>query len=1020
MYVYVYVYSSRDQLPALLRFKLRSASASSPSYTSLLQTIALLVRHDLLDLSTFVRDYFDAQALTKDLASAYLVFRTKERDRVVALSRLWSVLKILPYDIRYKLYEGWQGPGLEKAGLMQARDGTTKPLPNVEAEMVAGKAARYSLKRLSKDNIRDMSRQLAKVTHSNPLVVFATILSQIESYDNMVEVMVEAQRFVNPLGLDVLGHCVLGRLSGTSGGMINRNRLKEDGVNVSQWLQSLETFAGEFYKARPFVEFRGILSYLMERLKEGNIMELGMLRTLLKVAGGYSFADYSPAASLNETQLDGRSGSVALQRETMSFGIVENTNAVATSCVRSVLQTDGLGVSLLILIAQARDQIVFDTGKGAFKDVKLVGNLHDTCQVVMSILLEFLTNDDDANEATGKNNSTGVHDNITLYSKFLPSLQDLQNKYGLDMATVWLLCRPSVKSALKMESAELEQSSLMRFELSEEVRKTYTASMPGSVWSVLTPKLFEFFYMNVLGDIFCPEKVFASESSRIIEEIERLKGLKHPLSKNAPAEIERLKGVSKQLDVDLKEQKDNVESTLKKLNDEKDDLFSSEFVTKEAAKVFLMYCIYPRAMLGPDDAMYASAIAFRLHKIWTPGFSIMHYIDELISIVSGALFGLTEAEAANISILILQTLKVVNKWRFEDGLYDKEVLGKPGSYVESTEDGATSTNPVSHTEFIKLYNKWQYSLAAALIGCLKSTQYIHTRTGLVVLSRLVEVFPTGPSLGNKLLKVLEPLQDESSLRPDIRASANAYWMMLSKARDEGKWVEEDEADARARADKEKQAAEERKKKIEKSFQELERDSLKITEQIGTDDRRDRDRSRGGTARDPYKSRQTGGGGGRDDYSRAENGRDRRGDDRRGDDRDRRAAGRDEDWKKRDRDEENTKDDRGRGVRRGGIGDDDRRVGSRDAGDPQPRGGRDNSDGRWRRDREALPPRNTKRSRSSASPEDDLDTDRSAPKRPRTEEYNNYPSRRTGTTRSRSPQPPSLRSTRSSRRGMDRR
>ena len=70
-----------------------------------------------------------------------------------------------------------------------------------------------------------MSRQLAKVTHSNPMVVFATILGQIESYDNMVEVMVEATRFVNPLGLDVLGYCILSRLSGMAGG-VNRNRLK--------------------------------------------------------------------------------------------------------------------------------------------------------------------------------------------------------------------------------------------------------------------------------------------------------------------------------------------------------------------------------------------------------------------------------------------------------------------------------------------------------------------------------------------------------------------------------------------------------------------------------------------------------------------------------------------------------------------------------------------------------------------------------------------------------------------------
>jgi THO complex subunit 2 len=137
---------------------------------------------------------------------------------------LWSVLKRLPYATRYRLYEDWKGIGLERAGLGSSPS-TGKSLPVVESEINAGKATRYALKRLSKENMRDMSRQLAKVTHCCPLVVYATILSQIESYDNMVEVMVEAQRFSNPLGLDVLGFCILSRLSGTSGG-VNRSRLK--------------------------------------------------------------------------------------------------------------------------------------------------------------------------------------------------------------------------------------------------------------------------------------------------------------------------------------------------------------------------------------------------------------------------------------------------------------------------------------------------------------------------------------------------------------------------------------------------------------------------------------------------------------------------------------------------------------------------------------------------------------------------------------------------------------------------
>jgi THO complex subunit 2 len=136
---------------------------------------------------------------------------------------LWSVLSILPYSTRYQLYRDWRGGGLERAGM------GSKPLLQVLCEMEAGKAARYTLKRLSKDNIRDMGRQVSKVTHSNPLVVFSTILGQIESYDNLIQMMVETIRLVTPLSLDVLGYCVLTRLSGVGG--VNRSRLK--GTNNS-------------------------------------------------------------------------------------------------------------------------------------------------------------------------------------------------------------------------------------------------------------------------------------------------------------------------------------------------------------------------------------------------------------------------------------------------------------------------------------------------------------------------------------------------------------------------------------------------------------------------------------------------------------------------------------------------------------------------------------------------------------------------------------------------------------------
>ncbi|KAL3916275.1 MAG: hypothetical protein SGILL_005249 [Bacillariaceae sp.] len=864
--------------------------------------------------------------------------------------------------VSYDLYQGWRGIGLERGGLSSSAGG--KPLPNVLSEMEAGKAARYVLKRLSKDNIRDMSRQLAKVTHANPLVVFATILNQIESYDNMVEVMVEAMRFANPLSLDVLGYCILGRLSGSTGG-VNRSRLK-----VKRYF-SLETFTGEFYKRRPFVEFRGIIAYLMTRLQGGNVMELGMLRTLLKVAGGFSFADYSPAASLNQAQLEGRSGSLTLMKETMSFGIVEDTNARAAVHIREVLQANGLGVSLLILIAQARDQVLFDATRGGVKEVKLFGNMYDSCQVVLAILLNFLVSDDAKYTV---NSHSGA--SIALYSKYLPSLEALHGDYGLDFETAWFFSRPVVQTAL----TDQPKSTLSQYELNEDVRKTYSDCLPDRVWNSLKPRLVEFFHMKSAYDLYCPEAIYVAEIARIGKEVERIKAMKASATKAESDSLDRLQAVSKQLENDVKTQKRHVEATLKELDEEKSSFFASEDVSQEAAQQFLVHCVYPRSIQSPDDAMYASTFAFKLHKVWTPGFSTIHYLDELICVAAGALFGITEGEAANLAILVCESWKVVNRWRYVEGSFDKEMLLKPGAQMEVFGDEEEGTSKsVTHKDFINLYNKWHSALGNALIGCLTSKEYMHMRTGLVVLTRLVDVFPTRPSVGNLLLGTLEPLQDENTSRPDIRASANAYGMMLLKARDEGKWVEEDKAVAKARADKEKVAAEQRKKKLQRQMKEIERDSQKITAEIGPKDRHDRGRDFGAPRDSGPPDVGRGRRGGRGDDA----GIDRSGDFGRMD--------------RDDRDRRKSREDDGRGR---GRGDGEWR---RDRDDGAAR-----EDRRWQRD---APPRNAKRSRPS-TPELDRDTDRSSSKRARVDPES-YSSRRRDGGRGDSSPPPSRRTRRES-------
>ena len=765
---------------------------------------------------------------------------------------LWEVVEQLPYRTRYSLYRSWRGSGLERAALK-----SDKPLWLIEGELQTGKDARYALKRLSKDTIRDMSRAVAKCCHGHPLVVFTTILNQIESYDNLVQVMVDACRFVTPLSLDVLGFCILQRLSGSAGG-VNRSRLKESGVNVSQWLQSLESFTGAFYKRFPFIEFQGILCYLLNRLKDGHVMELGVLRTLLKSSGGWSFADYAPAASLSATQLAGRAGSTMLKRETMAFGVVDDINLRASNEVRRVLQSDNMGVSLLILLAQVRHQIVFESS-GRPKPVKLIGNLVDTCQVIMAILLDFLTNAADGH--TGQDGQSAAE--IRKYAGSLPSLSELYDSYKVDVASTWMLCRPLIRAAstdgLFDDDMDIEDG-LTKFKTTEESRKGYKNMLPDEAWSHLSVDLFEFFFTNTLYDLFCPEDVYVGEIARLDKETERLSQKKNahqpPHNTVQPGavpettdqeELERAKKVASSLSTDYVKQKSHVKSIHAEMASKASEFFVSDEVSQRAAVTFFVRCIYPRCMQGPDDAMYCAHFVSHLHQNETPGFSTLHFFDTLIVTLSRSLYCLTEGEAACVSILLLETWKTVSRWRYNDGAFEAEVVGKPGSFmvVPSHEDGGETAVATSQEAYQKLYNKWHAAIGASCIGCLQSKEYMHLRNCLVVLTRMLEVYPTRPKLANQLIKALAPLQEETNTLADIRASAQAYSMQLLKARDDGVWKEEDAATVKARHEKEEAAAAARQKKAEEQMAEIERDSEKITEQIGEWDSRDRSRGRAG-------------------------------------------------------------------------------------------------------------------------------------------------------------------------------
>jgi hypothetical protein len=55
---------------------------------------------------------------------------------------------------------------------------------------------RRILKRLAKENLKQLGRMVAKIAHANPMTVLRTIVHQIEAYKDMIAPVVDAFKYL--------------------------------------------------------------------------------------------------------------------------------------------------------------------------------------------------------------------------------------------------------------------------------------------------------------------------------------------------------------------------------------------------------------------------------------------------------------------------------------------------------------------------------------------------------------------------------------------------------------------------------------------------------------------------------------------------------------------------------------------------------------------------------------------------------------------------------------------------------
>ena len=142
----------------------------------------------------------------------------------VCTVEIWIIIHQFKTTGRWRLYGEW------KSSVYNSH-----PEPRVR-EVQADRESKGILRRLSHNTIDALSGPVAKLAHSNPCIFFANAVNQIMAYDNLASVVIQALRYVTNMGFDVLVFIILDALSNP-----RKERVKDDGVNTSDWWQSKST-----------------------------------------------------------------------------------------------------------------------------------------------------------------------------------------------------------------------------------------------------------------------------------------------------------------------------------------------------------------------------------------------------------------------------------------------------------------------------------------------------------------------------------------------------------------------------------------------------------------------------------------------------------------------------------------------------------------------------------------------------------------------------------------------------------
>ncbi|XP_034243902.1 THO complex subunit 2 isoform X2 [Thrips palmi] len=673
---------------------------------------------------------------------------------------IWNVLKLYPYTHRYLMYGRWKNDSYQyHAKLMVRRADAHKKIKSI-------------MKRVSKENIKQIGRLIGKMTHSAPGFIFDYMLLQIQLYDNLIGPVVDSLKYLTSLSYDVLAYCLVECLTQADK---ERDRVKHDGTSISMWLQSLSSFCGAIFK-KYNIELSGLLQYVANQLKSQRSLDLLILKEIVQKMAGIEAAE-----EMTAEQLDAMAGGEMLKAEAAYYSQVRNTKKSSTR-LREALADQNLAVALCLLMAQQRYNVVYHETENSH--LKLVGRLYDQAQDTLVQFGTFL----------------GLTMSVEEYVNRLPPIDSLLSTYHIHTDVAFFLARPMFNHAINNKYEILRKSDpngkkLTVVQKQQKYVEAAAAVMgpivesvkplhPLKIWEDVSPQFLITFWSLTMYDLHVPVEAYNKEIAKMKQlAVQALESKDMPSSKSKK-EHERYIALQEKIQDEKKKQQEHVDRVLARLRHEKEAWFlsrSAKAAKNETITQFLQLCLFPRCIFTMPDAMYCAKFVHTIHSLKTANFSTLLCYDRLFCDITYSVTSCTENEANRYGRFLNSMLETVMRWHSDKAIFEKECANYPGFVTKYrvSNQFSEACNLVGYENYRHVCHKWHYKITKAMVVCLDSKDYVQIRNSLIILRNILPHFPVLIKLGHIIQKKLEKIcEEEKSQRQDLFALAMSYIGLL--------------------------------------------------------------------------------------------------------------------------------------------------------------------------------------------------------------------------------------------------